>query len=88
MPVEVAAEEQMLYWLGRAAKEIRDEAGLTRSQVAGALAVDQSKIQRFELGHSWPHDIDSVLNAYASLAELEHPREVWKRALKLWNSGT
>jgi transcriptional regulator with XRE-family HTH domain len=82
--VELPPTERMGYWLGQAARGYRESAGVVRSQIAGAVAVDQSTVARFEAGQSWPREIDEMLDAYAKLSGLDAPRDIWERALGLW----
>lgn len=88
--VEVPEEERMVVWLGLAARDYRQSAGAVRSQVAGAVAADQSTVQRFEDGHGWPTKvgIDEMLDAYVRTCGLGSTREIWRRALALWETAT
>jgi transcriptional regulator with XRE-family HTH domain len=86
-PVELPATDRMGYWLGRAARSYREEAKVVRSQIAGAVAIDQSTVARFEAGQSWPRPLDEMLAAYATLSGLEDVRVIWARALQLWEAA-
>lgn len=73
----------MTFWLGLAAREARDQAGLIRSEIAGPARVSDSAIRGFETGRSAPRELDAVVNAYVELAGLRDWRELYERALML-----
>lgn len=85
--VELPPTDRMGYWLGRAARSYRESAGVVRSQIAGAVAIDQSTVARFEAGQSWPRPLDEMLEAYAKLSGLDDARDIWERALQLWEAA-
>jgi hypothetical protein len=87
------AEDSMLYWLARAAKQLREAAGRKQVHVAAALSIDQSSIYRFEQNGDDPHRLawprsadgaDGVIRAYADDLEIKDPRTIWGLALTMW----
>lgn len=76
----------MLYWLARAAKELREEAGRKQVHIAATMSIDQSSIYRFEQGNAWPRQTDLVVAAYAEDLEIADARDIWRRALDLWDA--
>jgi hypothetical protein len=79
-----AVTEEWHRRLGKAARAVREEARLIRSEVAGAIPCDQSVLQNFELGRSVPQNLDRVLDVYAQLGGLEGERDIWRRMLADW----
>jgi transcriptional regulator with XRE-family HTH domain len=80
-----ARKDTMIYWLARAARELREANDRKQVHVAAELSMDQSSIYRFETGESWPRHTDVVVAAYAADLDIEDPREIWELALRLWN---
>lgn len=78
--------DTMIYWLARAARELREGAEPPRKQVhvAAALSIDQSTVYRFEQGESWPRQTDAVVAAYAEDLDIDDAREIWELALRMW----
>lgn len=75
------------YWLAVVAKAAREEAGLDVRQVSGLLGLVDSQIYRFENGSvKAPKGVDQYLVAYATLLEMQDPREFYDRALALWRA--
>lgn len=79
------AQHAMIFFLARAAKEARKEAGIKPARVAVSIDVDPSTIYRFERGQ-WPQDADLILSAYSNELRIE-PREIWSRAIELWTDA-
>lgn len=75
----------MLYWLAHACREARTEAKRKQVHVAASADVDQSTVNRFESGASWPRNADRVVAAYADDLDLE-PVDLWRTALKMWEA--
>ena len=82
--VDLPPEERIKLWLGRAARQHREAAGIVRSQIAGRLAMDSGTLGRFERGESLPNDLDAVVAAYAEATDADHARDIWATALQLW----
>lgn len=75
----------LAYWVALVLKEdLRPKHNIRQSQVAGLLKVDQSTITRFEHGKNLPPDADRYLAAYAQLAQLDDPREIYLMAYDRW----
>lgn len=72
----------MLLFLSEAAAKTRN--GYSQNAVAAIAGVDPRTIRRFEDGAHWPQDLNHILSAYASLADMEDPREIWQMALDEW----
>ena len=70
------------WWLAQAAQEARGQA--TREDIASLSRSGIDKIRRFEAGRTLPQDLDQVIAAYAELAGVNDPREIYQRALDLW----
>lgn len=77
------AQGTMVYWLARAAKELREAAGRKQVHVAASMSKDQSTVYRFEQGGTVPRELDLFIAAYADDLEIE-PMQIWARALELW----
>lgn len=77
------SEDTMLYWLARAAKELRIAAGRKQVHVAASIDKDQSTIWRFEKGEGWPRETDLFVAGYADDLDIE-PIDIWARALDMW----
>lgn len=78
------AEDTFIYWLARAAKQLREDADRKQVHIAAAMSIDQSSIYRFEQGRNWPRDPDLVIAAYADDLDLDDPRQIWDLALTMW----
>lgn len=76
----------MVYWLARAASELREEAGRKQVHIAATMSIDQSTIYRFEQGRIWPKRADLVVAAYAEDLEIDDARAIWRRALEMWEA--
>lgn len=73
----------MVYWLAKAARQARQEAGRKQVHIAASIDRDQSMIARFERGSAWPRDVDRIVAGYADdlgITEIA----LWERALALW----
>lgn len=76
------------YWLGKAAREVREEADGTLPSIASKLGRRGiAGLERFERGQTLPQRLEQVLAAYALEAELEDPREIIVRAMRDWFQG-
>lgn len=42
-------------------------------------------IERFELGETWPREIEATVDAYAKLAGVD-PADLWRRAIDRWQA--
>lgn len=82
-PLIVAEGDSMVYWLAKAAKELRETKGRLQVHVGASASRDQSTIWRFEQGAKWPRDPDRIVAAYADDLRV-HPSEIWQRAVELW----
>lgn len=86
-PAVAVERDAMLYWLARAAKQLREAAGRKTIHIAaranGEEAVDQSTIWRFEQARAWPKKPDEMVQAYAEDLDVD-PFLVWEEALRLW----
>lgn len=71
--------ESMLPCLGYTCRVLRDKRGLSVVDVAREAEKDQAAITRFEAGLSWPRNIDSVIQCYAQLADMQ-PASIWLEA--------
>lgn len=72
------------YWLGRTMREIREDAGVVASEVAGRVRVSEGTVTRFEKGQTWPRHPDQYLAAYAELVGVPDARSFYDSALKQW----
>lgn len=79
----VPDEENMLFWLARAARQARATAGRLQVHVAASASVNQSTIDRFEKGLAWPRNPDRVLKAYAEDLDVDSI-DLWDAALRMW----
>jgi transcriptional regulator with XRE-family HTH domain len=73
----------LLPWLGRAARQAREDRGVVQVRIAAAIEVNQATIARFEEGIAWPRQPEEVLLAYASELEMD-VRLLWLHAFILW----
>lgn len=78
--------DSMVYWLAKAAKELREAKGRLQVHVGASASRDQSTIWRFEQGAKWPRDPDRIVAAYAEDLRV-HPSEIWSRAVQLWSES-
>lgn len=79
-------EGTMLYWLKRAATELRTDRERRMVHVAASMDADQSTIWRFEHEDSWPQRPDLLVAAYADDLGIS-PMAIWARALALWEAS-
>jgi len=79
------ASGTMLYWLKRAAKELRAEAGRKQVHVAASMDADQSTVWRFENDEGWPRNPDVFIAAYADDLGVT-AFDIWSHALELWEA--
>lgn len=76
------AGQQMLLFLSEVA--IRTRGDYKPEDVAAVARLDARTIKRFEAGEHWPRDLERVLSAYATLADIQDPRDLWREALDAW----
>lgn len=76
--------DQMLHWLGLAAREARERAGRRQVHIAAAADVGETTISRFEAGKQWPRSPDRTIAAYAQVLEVD-AIEIWQEALRRWD---
>lgn len=84
--VELDRTDRMAFWVGQVARRYRESAGVKRSQIAGAMAIDQSTVTRFETSGRFSSNIDEILLTYAELTGVEDPRDIWAAAVASWPS--
>jgi hypothetical protein len=82
--------ETFAYWLGAAAKQMREHAGVERDEIValishGKLMAAYARVERFEKAENWPRDVDQLVAAYAQAIRLDDPRDIYQHALDLWN---
>lgn len=76
--------ETFLYWLGVAAREMREQAGVSMVAVAAALGMNTTKgVERFERAEHFPNSLEWTLAAYGQELGIDS-REIVARALELW----
>jgi hypothetical protein len=80
------AEGTLIYWLKRAAQELREDHERKQVHIAAAMDADQSTIWRFEHDPGWPKNPDLTVAAYAEDLDIT-PIELWERALALWRKS-
>jgi transcriptional regulator with XRE-family HTH domain len=73
----------LLPWLGRAARQAREERNVKQVKIAAEIEVNQATIARFEDGIAWPRQPEEVLMAYASVLDMDM-RLLWLHAFVLW----
>lgn len=74
-------------FLGGAAKNMREAAGLRPRHIAAEIDVDPSTIYRFETEQeTWPSNADRIVTAYAACLGV-HPSRIWAEALRLWQDA-
>lgn len=72
-------------WLAQAARDARIQAGAREDHISSLLAKGSiDKIKRFEKGETMPPNIEEVIAAYAKVAGIEDPRDLFRLALGLW----
>lgn len=76
--------ERFLPYLAIAAKEAREAAGRNVETVAGLVDRRGRTVERFEKMETVPDDPERLMAAYAQVAGLDDPREIYQRALDLW----
>lgn len=76
--------ERFLFWLGEAAKRLREEAGLGPSSIAAKLGRREATVEAFEKGINNPRDLEAILAIYAESVGLDDPRDIVRDALRLW----
>lgn len=77
----VPAGSRLSYWIGRTLKRTREEAGISVSDIARPLGIENITITRLEAGKRFGRDMDRYIAGYAFVLGLEDGRELWKRAL-------
>lgn len=78
-------EERFLYWLARAAKQTRENAGIDPLRIALLANLrSDATIKRFEQGKHWPVDPETLIAAYAHATGLDDPRAIFYLAMDLW----
>ena len=81
-------DDRMLTWLGGAARECRETAGLRRIQIASQAGLDTDvTIRRFEEGKTWPRKLDHILAVYADSCSIRDARDIWQKALDNWRKN-
>lgn len=85
-PLEGSAAQgrELTYWVAKAAAETRDRAQVPETAVAALAGVEPITVKRFERIERFPADLDAIMSAYALLAGLSDEREIYQRALQLW----
>lgn len=73
----------MAYWLGRAARDLREREGATMLDIATRAGVSESVVSRFEAGAGWRRRTDEIVAAYAHELDVT-PQDVWEAALDAW----
>lgn len=73
----------MAFWLGRAARDLRERHGVTLLDVATRAGVSESVVSRFEQGTGWRRRTDAIVAAYARELGVT-PQDVWSAALESW----
>jgi hypothetical protein len=79
------AGQRFLYWLAAAAVEARESAGEDPETIAYMLRVRAETVRRFEKAEHWPRDTERMIAAYAAVARIPDPRNLYERALELWH---
>jgi transcriptional regulator with XRE-family HTH domain len=72
------------YWLATTVRQAREDADVTKSEIAGKLRVAETTVSRFESAQSWPNHVDQYLAAYAEMTDTEDPRDFYRTALRRW----
>lgn len=76
--------QRFLFWLGEAARQLREEHGLGPSAVSARLGVREATVESFEKAKNMPRDLEALLAAYAAVCDLDDPRDIVRDALRLW----
>lgn len=76
--------QRLFFWLGQAARQLREEADVRPEAVAIKADVGKETVTRFEVGRTRPHEIDLMLAAYAECVGLGDPREIVVLAVRMW----
>lgn len=76
----------MSYWLGRAARELRERHGATMLDIATRAGVSESVISRFETGTGWRRRTDAIVDAYAHELDID-AHTLWASALDGWTQA-
>ena len=73
----------MRYWLARTLREIREAQGLSQQDVAQTAGggIDHATISRLENNLTWPGNLDEIIVAYATIAKIEDPRDLWLQVI-------
>lgn len=79
-----APGERLFFWLGQAAREAREEAGIRAEAVAIRINRGKETVIRFEHGRTRPHELELMLAAYAECIGLDDPRDLVVRAVRKW----
>ena len=81
MQEDAPQPKPMVYWLGHAAKELREQKDLLEVDVAALARVNQSTIGRFERGRGWPRDTEVMVNAYSKALGMRRC-DIWLHAIQ------
>lgn len=76
--------DKLFFWLGQAAKQIREESGVRPEAIATRVDVGKETVTRFEAGRTRPHELELMLAAYADCVGLEDAREIVVRGVRMW----
>jgi hypothetical protein len=85
-PKVSAQEDSLMFWLGRVARQVREDSERMAVHIAAAVYVTESTISRFETGQTVPRKLDEIIAAYAAEAD-RAPAEIWGEALDAWNES-
>jgi hypothetical protein len=75
---------QLIYWIAALAAGHRIETGMSPEKMSQLTGINAMLLRRFERGEAWPVDLDSILAAYAQIAELEDGRHIVVQAVDAW----
>jgi hypothetical protein len=78
------AGQRFLYWLAHAATQARERVDVRAETIASMLDMSVESVRRFETAKHFPNDPDRMIAAYAAVAGLDDPREIYQQALNLW----
>jgi hypothetical protein len=78
------AGQTFLFWLATAAVEAREAAGEDPETIAYVLRVRAETVRRFEKAEHWPREPERMMAAYAAVARITDPRDLYDRAMSLW----
>lgn len=79
---DIEQRRTMRYWISTVLREAREEAGVPPKNVAQLADVDNSTLSRFENHRTWPQNLDRMVAAYALIAGVEDPRDLWREAVQ------